>query len=93
MVDEVLLAQRDGVDALAQQGLEAMLDERGIAIVAKAARDPPRQPDGPVRLAQQGRSSVRGDIATIELTHNLATREAFNTSCVALQSVPIGRAS
>jgi hypothetical protein len=59
----------------------------------EVVRDLGRQTNGPVRLAQQRRAALRGDRAAVERTHNLAPARPSKISCVALQSVPIGRAS
>jgi hypothetical protein len=77
VVVEVLVAERDGVHALRQHRVETMHDEVRVALVAKAARHLGRQADGAVCLAQQRCTTIRGNGAAVERTHNLASLEAF----------------
>jgi hypothetical protein len=77
VIVEVLVAEREPMDALRQQRSETMHDEVGIALVAKATRNPVCQADRTIRLAQQRSAGIRGDGAAVEATHNLAPLEAF----------------
>jgi hypothetical protein len=77
VVIEVLVAERQPMDALRHQRLELVHDEGGIVHIAKAARDLSRQPHRQVRLAQQRRPSIRRDRTAVESTHNLAPLEPF----------------
>jgi hypothetical protein len=77
VVVQVLVAERQAVDALRDQRLDLMHDEVAIATVANTARHPPGQPDGAIRFPQRQRSAVRGDGAAVETAHNLTALEAF----------------
>ena len=75
VVDQVLIAQRQGEHTLAGQGRHAVLDLVRRATIDEAGREPPHQPDRPVGGAQQQRAGIRGDGATVEPRHH---RPAFN---------------
>jgi hypothetical protein len=86
------MAERDGVDALAHQGLEAVLDEGGVAIVAKAARDLSRQADRPVASRSSGAPPFEVTSPPSNAPTTWRPAKPSKTSCVELQSVSIGRA-
>ena len=77
VVIEILIAEGLAVNALRNHRLDGVHNKILIAVVAKAARDPRRQTDRPVRLTQQHRAAVRRHRPAVESAHNLAALEAF----------------
>ena len=72
MVVQILIAEGNAHDALHHHGLDLVLDQLGCPGVGKAGGKAFRQPDRPVRLAQQQGPGVRGDRAAVETGHHLA---------------------
>ena len=66
VIVEVLVAQRQPVDALAHQLAHAVLAALGVAMIAEARRQPLQQLQPPVDLAQQDRSPVGADRAAVK---------------------------
>ena len=90
MVVDVLVPQRNGDDALADQCRQRVDELPGIAAVAEACRHPPDQPDRPVGLAQQHRPGIRRHRSAVERRHHTATIEPFEFE-LEIHSVRIGR--
>ena len=72
MVVEVLVAERDADDALHHHGLDLVFHQPGRPRVGEAGGEALRQPKGPVGLAQQQGTGVRGDGSAVEARHHLA---------------------
>ena len=70
MVVDVLVAQRQGVHPLAQQGDTIMLDLAPLAAVMKPARHRGGQSQQPVGLAQQYNPAVAGDMTTGKISRH-----------------------
>ena len=70
VVDQILVAQRQGEHPLADQGGHAVLDPARRTVIGKAGGKPPDQPDRPFGGAQQQRPDVGGDRATVERGHH-----------------------
>jgi hypothetical protein len=75
MVDQVLVAERDAEDTLADQRGDLMLDPRRVASVAEAAGEALDQPDGAVGGTEQQRAGIRGDRPAVEAGHHGAARD------------------
>ena len=71
MIVEVLVAQRQPVNALRQHLRQLVPDQQRRAAIAEAVREPVQQVDLAIRLAQQQRSAVAADPAAL---NSAATR-------------------
>jgi hypothetical protein len=76
VVVDILIAERDAEDALAEQRWQRVDGGIQIAAILEAARQPRHQPDRFVGLAQQQRARVRADLPAIEGAHNLAALDS-----------------
>ena len=72
VVVEVLVAERKAEQTLADERLQAMLDQLGRTRVDEAARKPRHEADRLVCLPEQQRTRIRGHRPAIEASHNLA---------------------
>ena len=72
VVDQVLVAERDPEDALAQQIGHRVRDGVGDAKIAEARGQPLDEPDRPVGRPEQDRAAIRGDRAAVEGAHKFA---------------------
>jgi hypothetical protein len=72
MIVDILVAERDADDALAQQARQLMDDGVRIAAILEALRQPRHQTDRLVGLTEQQRAGVRSDPAAVESAHNNA---------------------
>ena len=72
VIDQILVAQRQGEHALPDQGGHAVLDPLGRTVVDKAGGEPPDEADRTVGRPQQQRPCVRGDRPAIEPGHHHA---------------------
>ena len=92
VVVDILVAQRNGVHTLRHQRLHVVHHQIGIALVAEATRNPPRQADGAIGLRSSAPPPF--DVTAPPSKQPTTWRPAnpSNSSCVALQSVGIGRA-
>ncbi len=72
VVDQILVPERLGEDALAQKIGEAVLDATGITVIREAARQPSAEPDDLVRCGPQHHAAIRADRTAIECVHKLA---------------------
>ena len=70
VVVQVLVAERQAEDALADQRLECVLDQLGRTGVAEAGRKAFGEPDRLVGGAEQQRTAIRGDRAAIKGAYN-----------------------
>lgn len=73
MVDQVLIAQHQAKDPLADQCHDLMLDPGRRAPIAEAAGEPLNQPNRLVSGTEQQRSGIRGHCAAVEGSHDPAT--------------------
>lgn len=71
VVVEVLVALRDGEDALAQNALERVCATGSAARVSDSPGDLASQPHPPLYLPQQQDACVAGDMAAIKGSFNL----------------------
>ena len=76
VVVEVLVAERQPEDPLANERRHAVLDQLGLAPVIEARREPLHQLDCPVGRAQQQRARVRRDRPAVERRHHRAAFDA-----------------
>jgi hypothetical protein len=77
MIIEVLVAQRQPEDPLPYHGLHTMLHEARVAPINEALGKPTNQPEATINLAQQQRSRIRRDVATLETGHHRTTFNRF----------------
>ena len=75
VVDEILVAERETEDALADQGRDAVFGTGRVATITEASREPLDQPDRTIRGAQQQRSRVRSDRSAVEIRHDGPSRD------------------
>jgi hypothetical protein len=66
MVEEILVAERDPEDALADQHRERVFDPLGGAAILKARGKTLDEADRPISCAEQQRAGIRGDRAAVE---------------------------
>ena len=79
VVDEILIAEGEAEDALADQPRHAVLDPIRRAVVVEAGGEPLDEPDGPVGGAEQQRAGIRRDRAAIERRHHGAAFDGCKT--------------
>jgi hypothetical protein len=72
MVVQILIAERNGEDALADQCLHLMLDQLPVVRVHEATGKTVDQSDRAVRQPQQKRPGIRGDRSAVKTGHNRA---------------------
>ena len=72
VIVEVLITQRQPVDALADQLSHAVFDLRGLPIIVETVGEFPHDAGALFELAQQHRAAVGADRAAIETGHHLA---------------------
>ena len=72
MVDEVLIAERDPEDALADEGRQLMLDQVGVAGILKAGGEALDQAEGAICRPEQQRPGIGGDRPACERGHHRA---------------------
>jgi hypothetical protein len=92
VVIEVLVAEREPMDARCQQPIEPVHRDGRIAQIAKAARHLLRQPDGQIGLAQPRRPPVEVTAPPSNAPTTRRPSNPSNANCVALHSASIGRA-
>ena len=73
MIVEILVAKRNPVYPLTHKRHDLVLDQLLSPLVVKAGREPIHHPDRPIRRAQQQRSGIRGDRASVERRLHLAS--------------------
>ena len=79
VVDDVLIAEREADDPLADQGAERMYHPARIAPVPEARRGPIDQADGTIRRPQQQRPGIRRHRPAVERCFDTAAIEPFET--------------
>jgi hypothetical protein len=72
VIDQVLVAERDAENALAQKMDERVLDMIGTAVVDEATRQPFAEPDPLVGCRQKHCAAIRGNGTTVESAHKFA---------------------
>ena len=72
VVDQILIAEREAEDALAQQIGHRVRDGVGNAKIAESSGQPIAEPDRSVGRAEQHRTTVRRDRPTVESAHKFA---------------------
>ena len=77
MVVDILVAECDRNNPLADQCRQRVDELPWIAAVAEACRHPLDQPDRPVRLAQQECPGIRRHRSAVECRHHVTTIEPF----------------
>lgn len=73
VIDQILIAQRQGEHPLSDQGLKPVLDQLRPPEVAETAGKAVDQADRPVRRPKQQRAGIRGDRPAIEGGFHTAT--------------------
>ena len=76
VIDQVLVAEREAEDALAQQIGDGVGDAVGEPQIAEAFGQPIGQPDRAVGGTEQQHTTVRRDRAAVESTHKFAPARA-----------------
>ena len=76
VIVEILITERQPVDALGNQLAHAVFDLRGLTMVAEAGGELPHDARALFELAQQQGAAVGGDRAAIETGHHLAAAMA-----------------
>ena len=66
MVIEALIAQRDAIDPLAHQVQHAMFDQGRIPIIRETPRQPFRDAQAQIHLAQQHRAAIRTNVTPVK---------------------------
>ncbi len=72
MIVEVLVAERQRIDALGHQVLGRVLDQRRIAMINKAARELTDDARGVLAPAQQQRARIRADRPAVKTGHDFS---------------------
>jgi hypothetical protein len=90
VVGDVLIAEREANDPLADQGAQRMHHSAPIAPVNEARRDPIDQPDRPIRLPQQQRPGVRRHRTPVERGDHAPAIKPFEIGCPEIHCVGIG---
>ena len=76
VIVEILIAERQSVDALGDQLRHAVFDLRGLAMIAETGGELPHDRGALFELAQESGGAAGGDGAAIEAGHHLAARMA-----------------
>ena len=77
VVVPVFIAEREGEHALADQGLDRVLEQSWVAPVGETAGHPTDQPEAAIQPPQQQPSGIRCDDSAIEPGHNLVPFNRF----------------
>ena len=72
VIVEVLVTQTQSVDPLGHEIFDGVLDQVRVAMIGEAGGELPDDARGPLRLPQQYRPGVRGDLAPVEPGHNFS---------------------
>ena len=75
VIVEILVTQRQRVDALRQQRAHVVLDARRIAVIDETFGQPLRQSDALIHLAKQQTPAVRTHVPTVEPARHAAPSE------------------
>ena len=86
VVIEVLIAQRNAMDALPDQGRYRVLDQFRPPSIGKASRKAIDEPQHSISLPQQQRTRIRRDRAAIKIGHNFVALDPrkFELLCATL---------
>ena len=86
MVIEVLIAQRQSLNTLAQKLQSPVFDQIAVSVIGKALRKPLRNPKALVHVAKQERAAVRTEMSPVECRLYLAPAETleFQLRCITL---------
>ena len=84
VVVEVLVTQRQAVEALGQEFRESVVDQTRIAPVAEAAGQLAGQSQAAVHLAQQEHPAVAGERAAGKIGHDFARAQVVKEQRLAL---------
>lgn len=76
VIDQVLVTECDAENALAQQAGHRMADRGAGAHFGDALREPPAEPDRPIRRHRQPDAVVRGDGTGVKSAHKSASTGA-----------------
>jgi hypothetical protein len=76
VVVQVLVTQRQGVDALGDEVFYGVLCPVGIAVVGKAGGQALEQPQAPIDLAQQNPAGVGSQVSAVEIRRDPAASKA-----------------
>ena len=79
MIDQVLIAQRQSEDALADQRLDLVLDQLLAARVAEAGGKAIDETDRPIGRAEQQRPGVRSDASAVESRHHQTAFDRYKS--------------
>ena len=90
VVDQVLVAQRDPEDALANQRLDRVLDQLRRRASLKQPAKRSIQPDRPIGRPQQQRAGIRRDPPPSKAATTARPSTGANSNNSALHSVGIG---
>ena len=77
VVDQILIAERDGEHPLRHHGLHRVFDLCLRATIGEAGGEPREQTDRPIGRAEQQPAGVRGDLPAVESSHHLAALDHF----------------
>ena len=77
MIVDILIAQGNPDDALANQRRQAVLHLALVASVPETAGHPLDQADHPLRVPQQKRAGIRSDHPTVKGGHHTTPFKAF----------------
>jgi hypothetical protein len=72
MIVQVFVTQSQPVDSLCQHLFQTMLDPLRLPVIPEAASHPPQQTDLSIGLAQEQRTTVAGQPASLELRYDLS---------------------
>lgn len=82
VVDQVLVAECDAEDALAQEISYGVADGSAKAKIGEARGEPTSEPRRPIGRGQQHHAAIRGDRAAIEGAHKFASARASEVQLV-----------
>ena len=71
MIVQVFVTQSQPVDSLGQHLFQTVLDPLRLSVIGEAACHPPQQTDLAISLAQQQRTTIAGQPASLELSYHL----------------------
>ena len=75
MIVEVLVAQRQGVDALSDPLFHGVFGEVGVSVVGETGGELADDSGESLGLAEQQRAAVGGDVATVEVGEDLSVTD------------------
>src|SRR5262245_62899620 len=72
VVEQILVAERDAVNPLPDQLLDAVLDQPGVPVIGEARGQPTKDPSPTLHLAQQQGAAIGADRPAVETGLDLA---------------------